>query len=212
MGRATYEQLIDLLDDLEDLQVSHAFQRMRRFSNEWKDIKGYEGVYQINFDGCIRKVTQDGYRSIKPILQHSGYMHVGLWKNRKCKQKRVHRLVAEAFIPNPDNKPFVNHIDENKENNHCWNLEWVTARENTNHGQCVRKRTLSRRSDAPNARKPVTMIRDDGIRVTYSSVTAACIAVGASPRDGHISQCCKGKQNTAYGYQWEYAHTPNTGG
>lgn len=100
-------------------------------------IKGYEGIYEIDACGNIYCVLSDRYhkpRQIKCSNEGVGYLRVGLYdKNHKRKKHYVHRLVAEAFIPNPENKPEVNHIDGNKHNNSVDNLEWCTSSENQKH-------------------------------------------------------------------------------
>ena len=98
----------------------------------WKDVKGYEGVYQVSNFGRVKRVTTG--RILKGGKDKYGYLIVNLYKNSVGSIKTIHRLVAEAFIPNPENKPQVNHVDENKTNNSLDNLEWMTAKENTNHG------------------------------------------------------------------------------
>lgn len=98
----------------------------------WKDVKDYEGFYQVSNFGRVKRVTTD--RILKSNMTSKGYLLVKLCKNSINSNKRIHRLVAEAFIPNSENKPYINHIDEDKTNNHASNLEWVTAKENSNHG------------------------------------------------------------------------------
>ena len=98
----------------------------------WKDIEGYEGLYQVSSWGRVKN-SRTG-RVLKAGKHKDGYLQVLLCKNGKRTTYRVHRLVAQAFIPNPQNKPQVNHIDEDKENNRVENLEWVTNTENINHG------------------------------------------------------------------------------
>ena len=110
---------------------------------EWKPVVGYEGLYSVSNLGRVRSEertklsplqgtvrVKEKLRSLKTI---EGYKAVGLSLNGKVKSFRVHRLVAEAFIINPENKPCVNHIDNDRANNSVDNLEWVTNRENTHH-------------------------------------------------------------------------------
>jgi len=107
----------------------------------WKDIEGYEGYYQVSNLGEIKsleRVTIQGKllkeKLIKSSDNHNKYLYVSLFKDGNRKAVGVHRLVAQAFIPNPENKPQVNHIDENTMNNNSENLEWVTGKENSNYG------------------------------------------------------------------------------
>ena len=95
----------------------------------WKDIKGYEGLYKISSLGNIFSLISGRNRKLK--LSKAGYLMIDLYKNGGGKWFRVHRLVAEAFIPNPNNYPIVLHLDNNKSNNHYNNLKWGTVSENT---------------------------------------------------------------------------------
>lgn len=111
----------------------------------WKDCKHYEGLYQVSNYGRVKGlkrtiICKNGVEKPieeKYITQHdngNGYLFVNLYKHNKSKREYVHRLVAMAFIPNPENKPTVNHKDEDKQNNHVDNLEWMTYKENNNYG------------------------------------------------------------------------------
>lgn len=108
----------------------------------WKDIEGYEGLYQISDEGEVRSLDRLATGNSKRMLRGkilsklktgTGYYRVDLCKDGKVKRHKVHRLVATAFIKNPDKKPFVNHIDNNPLNNNASNLEWCTASENSCH-------------------------------------------------------------------------------
>jgi hypothetical protein len=115
----------------------------------WKPVKGYEGLYKVSNMGRIKSVERYMKNHSKlqlvpekiksPQDNGHGYLWVQLCKNSKCSYRYVHRLVAEAFIPNPDNKPQVNHLDYNKQNNCVDNLEWVTAKENNEYSMPNRK-------------------------------------------------------------------------
>ena len=117
---------------------------MGRDIEEWKDIKGYEGLYQISNNGNVRSLdkyvnhSRKGKRLIKGKIMSAtdngkGYKIVGLKKEGKRRNHYIHRLVADAFIPNPDKKNCVNHIDYNRSNNNANNLEWCTTKENIHH-------------------------------------------------------------------------------
>lgn len=98
---------------------------------EWKDIVGYEGIYQISNLGNVKSINKNSI--MKPSKLPKGYLQIGLTKNGKRKYTSIHRLVAKTFIPNPNNLPCVNHKDCNTSNNNISNLEWVTHKENNDY-------------------------------------------------------------------------------
>lgn len=111
---------------------------------QWKEIEGFDGLYLVsNLGRVLRKrreyINPQGAtcvveeKELKPSLNGNGYLHYKIRYNGTRKTLKAHRLIALAFIPNPDNKPYINHIDGNKTNNNISNLEWVTAKENTRH-------------------------------------------------------------------------------
>ena len=117
----------------------------------WKDIKGYEGIYQIsNFGEVMRLMSYDSrnhLRNSKILKQRKnkdGYMVVGLHKNGKETKYLIHRLVAQTYIDNPNELPEVNHIDENKHNNFVSNLEWCNRKYNVNYGNAQKNRVMTR--------------------------------------------------------------------
>lgn len=104
---------------------------------EWREVKGYVGKYEVSNLGAVRSLPRNGtvpnVRVLKPVFDSDGYVFYCLMADDIRKNKKAHRLVAEAFIPNPDGKPHINHIDNNRVNNRRDNLEWVTSQENSDH-------------------------------------------------------------------------------
>lgn len=163
----------------------------------WKDIPGYEGLYQVSNEGRVktarRKGTFGGLARMRP-MQH-GYIGVDLCREGKRKTHMVHRLVAQAFISNPDNLPEINHKDENKTNNHANNLEWCTRRYNLMYGEGHKRRVASKS-------KPVTQHTKNGEFVAwYPSVKEAGRQTGVY--DSNIGYACR-HNGTAGGYIWRY--------
>lgn len=161
-----------------------------------KDIVGYEGLYQITSDGKVWSLKNCKF--LKPLLsgpKGKEYYYVCLSKNGVKKNHKIHRLVAEAFIPNPNNLPIVNHKDENKENNRIDNLEWVTSKENCNYGTRNFRSSMKRNI-------PVECIETG---IIYKSFHEASKKTGTEI--ACISMCCTGYRNrqTAGGYHWRYA-------
>lgn len=156
-----------------------------------KDIKGYEGIYAIT--SCGRVWSYKSKRFLKPRDNGKGYLFVDLFKDGVHKQHYIHRLVAEAYIPNIENLPQVNHKDENKANNCLQNLEWCDASYNTNYGTGIERSANSRKI-------PILQFTLDGDFVReWSSATDVGREVKA-----HICHCLKGKLHSAYGSIWKY--------
>lgn len=155
---------------------------------KFKRIPGYEHEYAINNAGKVLSLLTDQY--LETAVDTKGYLTVNLYKNGTRKTKRVHNLVANLFVPNPDNLPVVNHIDGNKKNPHYTNLEWTSYSENTRHAHRtgLQVKTSDKR-----------VIRGDG--KVYPSLTQASIDNYVSV--SAISKAAKGTLKTAGGYTWK---------
>ena len=129
----------------------------------WKDINGYDGFYRISNLGRVKSARYNRY--LKLFFNKKGYARINLNKKGKLKTYRVHRLVAQAFIPNPNNKPQVNHKDGNKRNNCVDNLEWVTNEENYEHA--IKNNLISHQE------KPVALIINGKEIARYKSISEA---------------------------------------
>ena len=172
----------------------------------WKDIEGYEGLYEVSSYGRVKSLGQfvnhnyGGYayrkgRILKPANNGQGYLQVVLYKNGYKKTFKVHRLVAEAFLDNPDNLPCVNHRDENPLNNIVSNLEWCTVKYNVNYGTGL-KRMSEKLS------KPVLQYTLDGELIKEWSSARECDKNGFCYQ--HISACCRGQLKQHKGFIWRY--------
>lgn len=167
----------------------------------WKDIKGYEGLYQVSNMGNVKSLNyhRSGEERIrKPIVDSKGYLAVNLYKNGKCKRLLVHRLVLMTFAPIDNMKKLdVNHRDENKKNNNLDNLEWCSRSYNNNYG------TRTQRTSKPVVQLDTT---------TNEVINVYCSAWEADRQgfnQGNIAQCCKNKfsrkgNNIYKGYKWQY--------
>lgn len=174
---------------------------------KWRSVVGYEGLYEVSTDGRVRTVEHitNGH-AIMPtelaikIYKSQRYARVRLYRDGKSKDHMVHRLVAEAFIPNPDNKPQVNHIDGDRSNNRVENLEWCTASENQRHAYRAGLKDIE--NTITHTRKKVRQIDADGnvIKIWQSMSDAAR---GLGLQVSNISHCCKGKIGSTGGYKWE---------
>lgn len=149
----------------------------------WKDVKGYEGLYQVSNYGNVK--SRKAMR--KTPVSSNGYKIVKLCKNGTIKFYQVHRLVATAFISNAKNLPFVNHKDENKANNNANNLEWCSQQYNNEYSLA----------------KAIIQCDTNGIYIRqWKSIKEASSALNID--NSLITKCCKGKRKTAGGYKWSY--------
>ena len=183
------------------------------YENEiWKDIiiekngiiYDYTGLYKISNYGRVKSLDRidcNGKKQRGKILkfkkQKGGYLRITLCNGGKQEMFQVHRIVATAFIPNPDNLPVVNHKDENPSNNCVKNLEWCTVSYNNTYGSAANKRAEKLTGGKnPNSKK-VKCIETNYI---FDSIAEAKKWLGK----GSIGACCRGEQATAGGYHWEY--------
>ena len=162
----------------------------------WRDIDGYEGLYQISNKGRVKRLLGPSERILRPVLNRSGYYYIMLYNDSVKKAFRLHRLVAQAFIPNLYNKPQVNHLDENKKNNCVDNLEWATAKENSNYGS--RNERITGRPSIP----IIQYSKDGEFIKEWQSAVEVKRVLGIN--NSHIIQCCKGKRKSAGGFVWRY--------
>ena len=154
---------------------------------KWKEIAGTDGRYEISTQGRIKSNITG--RILKTYVNSAGYILATFPVDGVKKRRQVHRLVADAFIPNPDGKPFINHIDANRTNNHIENLEWCTGSENARHSF---KLGISKRF--PHHEKAV--MRSDGVE--FPSMSAAARALGVPY--SYIRDVCNGRQKRTQGY------------
>ena len=177
----------------------------------WRPVKGYEGYYEVSDLARVRSLDRWVASNNKNLpdmvflpgkiksqyLHKSGYFYVRLQKEGDRRTLKVHRLVAEAFVPNPDNLPQVNHKDENKQNNLPSNLEWCTQQYNMTYGG-----RLDRLSDV-NSKKPIEQLTLDGQHVAYyKGRKDAEHKSGGKFQAATIQAVLSGRRKTAYGYLW----------
>lgn len=179
-------------------------------NEEWRDVVGFEGYYQVSNLGNVRR-NKKGYGTYigRMLTQNisNGYCHVWLCNGTYEYNKTVHRLVAQAFIPNPENKPCVDHIDGNRTNNHISNLRWCTYRENNNypiakatHSKAMSKWQKGRCGVLSHRKKPVVCIEQNRF---YWGALEAQRKTGVTR--SNISSAVTGRSRTDGGYHWRYA-------
>lgn len=125
----------------------------------WRDVVGYEGLYQVSNLGRVKSFHRGKEKVLNPTVNSAGYMHLTLCVAGKHTSRTVHSLVAEVFVPNPDGKPEINHIDGDKLNNCAWNLEWTTCRENLRHASKMGLLNIHKGADNPCAKLPMETAR-----------------------------------------------------
>ena len=154
-------------------------------------IKGFNN-YEISKLGVVRNYKSG--RILKPFADKDGYLKHCLSENNKKKYVFLHRIIAMTFIDNPENRPCINHIDENKSNNDISNLEWCTVKENNSHG------TRTKRASEKCCKSVIQLDLNNIFLGVFSSMKEASLKTGAL--QSHISSCCSGKRKSAGGYKW----------
>lgn len=164
----------------------------------WKDIDGFEGLYQVSNLGRVKSLGNDKSRREKILKLGNchGYLQVNLCKNGKRKKLCVHRLVAQTFLQNPQNLPEVNHKDEDKTNNSVENLEWVSSKENVNFG------TRNLRVAEKLSKKVFQYSKNGDFIREWASTHEVQRQLGFAA--SNISKCCLGNLKSAYGFIWKY--------
>ena len=185
----------------------------------WKNVLGYEGLYQVSNLGNIKSFIGKE-KILKPSTTNNGYPGVNLTKDKKIKRYSVHRLVAEAFIPNPNNYPCVNHKDENRTNNRADNLEWCTYSYNNTYGS-IQKKKLDSYRGFKHSKESLEKMQNihaekEGKKIKCLTTNEVFKSIGEASRKydikgkSNISECCIGKRKSAgklpngTKLKWEY--------
>ncbi len=169
------------------------------YGNNWKPVLGYESFYEVSTSGEVRRVGKKD--SLKQKVERNGYVRVNLSKNGIAKMELVHRLVAMAFIPNPNGFITVNHIDENKQNNHIENLEWASMSYQNKYGKGAINRNKFKE-------KPINQFNKNGEFIKrWDSIMEAAKTLRLNPSS--IVCVCKKKRRykSTGGWKFEYAKT-----
>lgn len=172
----------------------------------WKDIPNYEGFYQVSNYGRVKSLSRIiNHKSTGKVISkekilkphtHYGYKNVLLSKNNEKKYKKIHRLVAETFIPNPNNLPYINHKNENRSDNRVENLEWCDSKYNNNYGNRNKKIGVA------NSKK----VKQYDLKGNYIKTWSSIMQVERTLKikNSNIVKNCKGRSNKAGGYIWKY--------
>lgn len=198
----------------------------------WKDIEGYEGIYQVSNMGQVKSLERvvtckDGRKTyilperiLKPSRYKENYLQVVLSNVGKKKTFKIHQLVARTFIPNPQNLPCVNHRNEIKTDNRVENLEWVTQKENLNYGTIIERKSKSMKGKFKGEKHPfygkhhteetkqklkkpiIQLDLENNFVRNWDSATTASKELKINIP--HITACCRGKRNKCGGYKWVY--------
>ena len=184
-------------------------------NEEWRDIVGHKGKYMVSSLGRVYSLTRVRFntkegkvyrgRLLKPNKGKCGYLSVALLTDGAVKRVKIHRLVASAFIPNPEGKPTVDHIDGNTSNNVLSNLRWATVKENINNPSTLCHKLGKINLGSNPMATPVYGINIlTGERLDFDCIESADRFLGVKyPR--YIGLCCRGKWNSYKGYSWHYA-------
>lgn len=156
-----------------------------------RDVKGYEGIYSVT--SCGKVWSHRNKKFLSPAKIAGGYLAVCLCKDGDERMATIHRLVADAYIGNPDNHPQVNHKDEDKTNNSVLNLEWCTQKYNLNYG------SRNERLAVTKGKKVFCKELNRMFNSVHDAAKSLCTSFG------NIAMCCRGERKTACGYHWEYA-------
>lgn len=172
---------------------------------EWKDIEDYEGLYQVSSEGRVKSLKFGKEKILRYTKANKGYAQLTLSKNSIQTTYKIHRLVAEAFIPNPDNKPQIDHINTDRTDNRVENLRWVTPKENCNNSITIENYSKCKLGLLNHNTKPILQFTKDGEFVKkWDSMSEIEKELGFN--HSHLTSCCRQKKKSAYGYVWMYAN------
>lgn len=178
----------------------------------WKDVKGYEGMYQVSNLGRVKSLERQivgikskyiGERILKQSPDGKGYMMAWLYFKNKRTTVKVHRLVAEAFIPNPENKPQIDHINTVKTDNNVANLRWCTEKENSCNPITAKRNGEAHYRDKGKCNSKVLQMSMDGEPIK-EWICMSDVKRELGIQHSHIVGCCKGSRKSAGGFKWKY--------